>query len=210
MAVWIRLPGLAIEYYDRQILGKIGNLVGKTLKVDVNTAVQSRGKFARLCVEIDLSKPLTSKYMVNEKVHCIEYEGIHLICFNCGRFGHEHAECPEKKKASILHMEDQSQPVPGTEVQPPTLQTREGAPVGEERSITGIPKKDKGKQVITEDDSSYGPWMMVQKPQRNKCFAKGESSTAVAGSGAKGKSYAVVGDKSHFSILQVEEAADEP
>ncbi|MED6162242.1 hypothetical protein PIB30_068531 [Stylosanthes scabra] len=34
----------------------------------MNTANQSRGKFARLCVEIDLNKPLDAKYEVNGSV----------------------------------------------------------------------------------------------------------------------------------------------
>ncbi|XP_020963574.1 uncharacterized protein LOC110265121 [Arachis ipaensis] len=67
IAAWIRLPGLAIEYYHRAILEKIGNIVGRTLKVDSNTAEVSRGKFARICVEVDLTKPLVAQYQINGK-----------------------------------------------------------------------------------------------------------------------------------------------
>ncbi|KAJ1432396.1 hypothetical protein SESBI_06657 [Sesbania bispinosa] len=37
VAVWIRIAGLPVEYYDRQILWRIGDTVGQTLKVDSNT-----------------------------------------------------------------------------------------------------------------------------------------------------------------------------
>jgi hypothetical protein len=50
VAVWMRISGLPIEYYDSQILRFIGNIVGKTVKVDKNTLTQERGKYARLCV----------------------------------------------------------------------------------------------------------------------------------------------------------------
>ncbi|KAL4369783.1 hypothetical protein AHAS_Ahas06G0000300 [Arachis hypogaea] len=59
IAAWIRLPGLAIEYYNHMILEKIGNIVGRTLKVDTNTSQIFRGKFARICTEVDLQKPLS-------------------------------------------------------------------------------------------------------------------------------------------------------
>ncbi|QHO29058.1 uncharacterized protein DS421_7g222010 [Arachis hypogaea] len=60
IAVWIRLPDLPIEYYHRAILQKIGGIVGRTIKVDTNTAEITREKFARLCVEVELDKPLVS------------------------------------------------------------------------------------------------------------------------------------------------------
>ncbi|PPR90369.1 hypothetical protein GOBAR_AA30316 [Gossypium barbadense] len=40
---------------------RIGKLVGKPIKVDSNTSLGTRGKFAGICVEVDLSKPLLSQ-----------------------------------------------------------------------------------------------------------------------------------------------------
>ncbi|XP_029153388.1 uncharacterized protein [Arachis hypogaea] len=93
IVAWVRLPDLPIEYYDKRFLGTVGDQIGKTLKVDMNTANQSRGKFARLCVEIDLNKPLDAKYLVNGQNYFIEYEGLHMVCFNCGKFGHVNKGC---------------------------------------------------------------------------------------------------------------------
>ncbi|XP_057734802.1 uncharacterized protein LOC130950311 [Arachis stenosperma] len=44
MTAWIRLPRLAIEYYEDEMLKKIGNVIGRTLKVDTNTADKCRGR----------------------------------------------------------------------------------------------------------------------------------------------------------------------
>ncbi|RYQ97550.1 uncharacterized protein LOC107610441 [Arachis ipaensis] len=96
IAAWVCLSDLPIEYYDKRFLGTVGDQIGKTLKVDMNIANHSRGKFARLYVEIDLNKPLDSKYMVNGNNYFIEYEGLHLICFACGKFGHVNDVCTAK------------------------------------------------------------------------------------------------------------------
>nr|POF02841.1 hypothetical protein CFP56_10899 [Quercus suber] len=59
--IWARLPELPIELYDRCILQRIGNQLGNLLKVDARTIDNVRGRFAQLCVQIDLDSPLTSK-----------------------------------------------------------------------------------------------------------------------------------------------------
>lgn len=53
MAIWIRLPSFPFEYYQSDLLFRIGNLIGKTLKVDRMTEMAQHGKFARLCIKID-------------------------------------------------------------------------------------------------------------------------------------------------------------
>lgn len=91
IAAWI--PGLPIEFYNLDSLwrvgGMIGGMIGRTLKVDMATTIASRGKCARLCVEMDLRKRLLPNFRALGYVLCmrkfrIEYEGQHLLCFNCG------------------------------------------------------------------------------------------------------------------------------
>ena len=76
----------------------IGSCSGSPLKVDDNTFWTPRGKYARLCVEIDFNKPLTSKIMVEENMLNIEYENFSAICFSRGRIGHKEIDCPIGKK----------------------------------------------------------------------------------------------------------------
>lgn len=61
-AVWVRFPELPIEYYQDRVLYAIAKCIGKPLKVDLNTAMAARGRFARVCVEVDLNKPLFSRF----------------------------------------------------------------------------------------------------------------------------------------------------
>jgi hypothetical protein len=98
VAVWIRVSGLPIEYYDTKVLNFIGNRVGKTVKVDKNTLQQERGKYARLCVEVNLTKPLLAMFSIKGRKYHIEYEGLHMLCITCGKFGHYREGCSNKMK----------------------------------------------------------------------------------------------------------------
>ncbi|XP_070004053.1 uncharacterized protein [Nicotiana sylvestris] len=57
-AVWIRLHQLPMEFYDGKILEKIGNAIGRLLKIDTCTSTTLRGRYARICVEIPLEIPV--------------------------------------------------------------------------------------------------------------------------------------------------------
>ena len=63
---------------------KLGAKIGRLIRVDEATSVVSRGRSARLYVELDLSKPLLSKFMLRRRIRRIEYEGMHMVCFGCG------------------------------------------------------------------------------------------------------------------------------
>ncbi|CAN1182773.1 hypothetical protein LINPERHAP2_LOCUS36150 [Linum perenne] len=81
LRVWIRLPGIPLEYYDLDILTRTGNRIGETADIDHTTLKCCRGNFARLCVEFDLYKPLMFKYQLQRRVRRITYEGLHTICY---------------------------------------------------------------------------------------------------------------------------------
>lgn len=59
---WVRFPCIPIEYYNGSMLLKLGNLVGKALYADNTSLTANMGKFAQVCVDIDLSKPLLAKF----------------------------------------------------------------------------------------------------------------------------------------------------
>ncbi|KAI5339511.1 hypothetical protein L3X38_018783 [Prunus dulcis] len=94
MTAWVRINGLNVEYFRADVMEKIGNLVGATVKVDDHTLSQARGKFARICVELDLAKPLTPFIEIEGRTYGVVYEGINLVCFECGCFGHGRDSCP--------------------------------------------------------------------------------------------------------------------
>lgn len=89
VAVWIPIPKLPLELYNTSFLWRIGSGLGTMLKVDRLTSIYSRGQYDRICVEIDLDKPLKSYIIIRGFKLLNEYEGLHLICFHCGKYGHK-------------------------------------------------------------------------------------------------------------------------
>jgi hypothetical protein len=100
IAVWVRFSGLPIEYYDAKLLHVIGDRIGRSVKVDKTTLYQERGKYARLCVEVDLTKPLLAMFTIKGRHYKVEYEGLHFLCLNCGIFGHYVEGCPKRSVES--------------------------------------------------------------------------------------------------------------
>ncbi|KAI9106770.1 hypothetical protein K1719_022298 [Acacia pycnantha] len=72
-------------------------MIGKMIKVDRSTSIYDKGGFARICVEIDLKQPLLPTYMLFGEERSIIYEGLHHVCFTCGKYGHQKNECPLTK-----------------------------------------------------------------------------------------------------------------
>lgn len=89
----VRILGLPFSYFKECTLNNIGNLLGTVVKIDKLTLAQARGKFGRLCIEIDLQKPLRPYVEVDGLAYSVVYEGISMICFNCGCYGHVKANC---------------------------------------------------------------------------------------------------------------------
>jgi hypothetical protein len=95
VAVWVRLLELPIEYYEPSLLKKIGHAIGPVLRIDAHTMNGARGKFARLCIQVNLEKPLPmTVYIGQKRMQPIQYEGINQLCFYCGRIGHRKEGCP--------------------------------------------------------------------------------------------------------------------
>ncbi|CAN1805121.1 hypothetical protein LINPERHAP1_LOCUS24142 [Linum perenne] len=88
MVVWVRFPHLPILFYHPQILTALGNLIGKTIRIDSPTQNADRGKFARMAVEIDIDEPLAPVVELDGAWQKVEYENIPELCFSCGKIRH--------------------------------------------------------------------------------------------------------------------------
>ncbi|KAK9093996.1 hypothetical protein Scep_025465 [Stephania cephalantha] len=141
VAAWIRLPDLPYQYYHSQIVADISNLVGRTIKVDMNTITGKRGKFARVAVELDLAKPLIPMVRFHDLWQIIEYEGLPPICFTCGRTGHSFASCPQRAKPNNENEASTSNATPST-------------------------PKHQNKEKCGQKEGGYGPWMVAQRKRR--------------------------------------------
>jgi len=77
LIAWVRIPRLSVEYFNKNfLLHKIGQKIGRVLKVDNTTTNVERGQYTRLCVDVDLTKPLLSKFQLNGRIWGIQHEGL--------------------------------------------------------------------------------------------------------------------------------------
>ncbi|XP_054801566.1 uncharacterized protein LOC129305604 [Prosopis cineraria] len=131
IALWVRLTIIPIQWYDKEILWRLGNCIGKTLKVDSNSLSESdttdkngkteRGKFVRISIEVDLQKKLGPRLLIKDELFNVEYESLNLICFRCGCYGHNKNSCnqnlknknPEKEKENdAIHAKNFTEQAP--------------------------------------------------------------------------------------------------
>ena len=144
VAVWVRLNELSIEYYDPEALLIIGQAIGNVLRIDTHTASGTRGRYARLCIQVDFEKPLANVVLVDNVEQPITYEGLHRFCFFfCGRISHQREEC-------IFTIRKPSPERPATP---------EGTLKNDDAEVT---RPCPSHEVDPKDDT-YGPWMVVSR-----------------------------------------------
>lgn len=81
--VWVRVTNMPIEMLKDGLMTKMGNTIGRSIRVDTTSANVIQGNFARVCVEIDLNKPLFSNVMIMRRILKVEYDGLNCICIQC-------------------------------------------------------------------------------------------------------------------------------
>ncbi|PPD73539.1 hypothetical protein GOBAR_DD29535 [Gossypium barbadense] len=69
-------------------------LIGKVVKLDMNTDNRVRGRFACMAVYVNLDKPLVSQVLINGKIQRDEYELLPTVSFHYGRYVHVKEVCP--------------------------------------------------------------------------------------------------------------------
>lgn len=87
VAVRVRIVELPLELYNDKFFKRLGATFGILLKINRLTLIYLRGQFARICVEVDIAKPLIPQVEVRGEVIKLEYEGLYSVCFNCGVYG---------------------------------------------------------------------------------------------------------------------------
>ncbi|XP_016200434.2 uncharacterized protein LOC107641457 [Arachis ipaensis] len=117
--VWVRISGLPIWCYQEQAMMRIASAIGVPIKVDLATKLAERGRYARVCVQINLGLPVIKHIIVEGVTHVVEYESLNLICNSCARYGHNMAQClgrdsKEEKSADS----DATKPRDGTKAMP--------------------------------------------------------------------------------------------
>jgi len=62
---WLRIPRLPWEFWEPYYLAELLKSVGPIVRIDQNTLLRLKGKFARVCVNIEVSKALSGSTTVS-------------------------------------------------------------------------------------------------------------------------------------------------
>ncbi|CAI0428490.1 unnamed protein product, partial [Linum tenue] len=149
MIVWVHVPELKIHFYHKEVLNSLGNLIGRTIKLDYHTLTQQREKFARLAVEVDISKPLVPRIWLDDDWQPVEYENLPFVCFECGKIGHAFTVCSLLRPASVPELVESA----------------------------GGEKQDLAPEGTSETNAGFGPWMLVShkgRPNQRETSNKGK------------------------------------
>jgi len=106
---WLRIPRLPWELWEAAFLTELLKNIGSVVRVDQNTLLRLKGKFARVCINIDITKPLSGSITVARVEGCLKvpliYEGLHEVCPLCGGDSHLLQTCPKlpmSQKVEVL------------------------------------------------------------------------------------------------------------
>ncbi|CAN1138858.1 hypothetical protein LINPERHAP2_LOCUS10929 [Linum perenne] len=126
--------------------------------MDLATAEGARARYARVCVEVDLSKPLLRKYMIGDRVFYVEYESLENICHSCGIYGHKIDAClPPNSPADV------PPPEAGSATRQPGEEKEDNA--GSWMTVTRRCRPKKSVKVVTEPPPTKGSrFNILQRP----------------------------------------------
>lgn len=151
--VWIRLSNIPVNFYHKEILMCIAKGLGTPVKVDETTLNFERARFARVCVEVNLSKPLKGSVRINGERYFVAYEGLMNICSGCGIYGHLVHNCPRRLIERTVEQAAPAAPVTRVVERPAndgfTVVGRKGraatTPVNRIAPASNVSKKDSGR-----------------------------------------------------------------
>ncbi|KAJ4830203.1 hypothetical protein Tsubulata_050505 [Turnera subulata] len=148
--VWVQFADLAPSWYHPKILKALGNLVRRTTKIDIKTHTAERGQYAKVAVEVDLTKPLKGKVLLEKWLYNVSYEGLPKVCLSCGCIRHPVIACPLATSPNSVPAGPPSSSVP---------------PVSS--SNTAEPHRS---AVVNQGNSTIGEWMNATRPARRRVW----------------------------------------
>ncbi|KAK9683897.1 hypothetical protein RND81_10G173200 [Saponaria officinalis] len=171
--VWVLLPGLDPLYWSSSILSKIASKIGSPLFADRVISTKERLGFARLMVEVDVSKPLVRHVILNTSFtdgvfQPVEYEWVPYFCHTCKKLGHESSRCKLNKIKAVHQVyrpkpgatveQGSSEQQPPVSSEPPIPVSEHLVPVSEPHVQSGSPVSIIGKGSSSTPPPSQEAW----------------------------------------------------
>lgn len=164
----MQLHNLPIDFEDGESHESLTTHLGPLLKVDDLTISLAQSKFARVCIEIDLSKPLCHGFWVGDSSHhvfvLILYERLPIFCYSWGIISHWSSSCPRVAVAEKgrthppLHFQRRTE-----------VGSSSGADVVARMTNLNVADTDSPSNDISMEfiwpslESEFYPWMLVAR-----------------------------------------------
>ncbi|CAH9098836.1 unnamed protein product, partial [Cuscuta europaea] len=138
--IWVKFPNLPLKLWNDEAMSEIASMVGVPLTTDKVTQEKINHHFARVLIEVDISKPpplsfpirLPSRKVFNQTV---VYETFPNFCFHCKEYGHHPFICKKlaekEREATIPEIET----VKDAEPEKTTLDPPAAAPASLETAV---------------------------------------------------------------------------
>ncbi|MED6175226.1 hypothetical protein PIB30_076413 [Stylosanthes scabra] len=104
----------------------------------------------------------------------VEYEGLHLICFGCGKYGHRIEQClsvPKKVSpppATVMEVSGDTLNKEGADLQEPMIDSNSNSNSTENLELNVTVDLELNDSTIDDNPNSFGPWMLAKKNQRRR------------------------------------------
>lgn len=117
--LWITLPGLPLECWNAKVLSKIASKIGKPITTDEMTENKKRVSYARVLIEVDVTKPLTRVVPLSfpngrDIDQVVRYEFEPKVCLKCNSIRHGLNDCPIKANDDTVTAKDTEKEPIGT------------------------------------------------------------------------------------------------
>ncbi|XP_058761495.1 uncharacterized protein LOC131634890 [Vicia villosa] len=181
--LWVKLPRLPLHLWGARSLSKIGSALGVPLVTDECTASKLRVSYARILVEVDITKELIKEITIKDcegrkLQQPVEYEWKPLYCDRCKSIGHK---CRDYVKKQWLPKgkpsgTTSSDPIQGTAAELALEKGKEGKTLPEEKEST---------HDQTEKGADDANWIEARSTikERGKRILTGSSSDIACANG---------------------------
>lgn len=92
---------MSVELFEEKFLLQMDDKVVHAVKIEKTMMSVTQGRFARVCVQVELQKPLIPFIELLENLQKGEYEGLHITCFERGGYNHRKENCSRRVTLGI-------------------------------------------------------------------------------------------------------------
>ncbi|KAL9230644.1 hypothetical protein vseg_005969 [Gypsophila vaccaria] len=96
--IWVLFLNLDPYLWSSKALNKLAGRIGRPICADQHTTSKSKVSFARILIEVDVSKELPAAIIVatpydDKFIQRVDYEWVPYYCSHCQKLGHQLEHC---------------------------------------------------------------------------------------------------------------------